>query len=326
MIQYRLPNLPEPLQVVQEPSKRILFLVPIYGLTTKRHKRVGVPENYLMAALWNKRSWQLHSDLLAYHVDFKFYMEARLIEELGEVLEQNFVDVERDVISFENPLGLEEEAYGLFVKKLGFMYDDRFRRYTHIIELDADTMIYGPPGAPPLPFLEHFYQISSAVRDRRIGLYRFHEREFEGHRRMLSNQMLALPEEARMARIHEKCRELFGVEPPVRYFAMPGWFQIYPARYFHKHRQGVLTSIRELSPVMGSSEQLLGLVLFNHNPEDRPIYAFGPELKQDKSVRRHFRTANVRKHGQRKWERNQLSNRLPKTLEEWEALIDVDFS
>ena len=145
----RLPNLSEPSPKVENTSKRLLVLFPLFSA---RRGVDYVKESGAIGAVWARDSWLRNTDAIEYGIEMKFYVEDKVSDRAIPILQSNFVDME-DVLLFN------AEGFGdtHFSKKIVAFTDLRFREYDWILVMDIDIFAVSETGAK-VPFFHAFFE------------------------------------------------------------------------------------------------------------------------------------------------------------------------
>ena len=149
---WRLPNLNMPQFRVENPSKRILMLIPIFQ---KNPGRQFIAESGAISAIWAKHSWLKNTDAIENGIEIKFYLEDQAKAQAMPTFEANGIDME-DIILF-NGVPFEGVPHNVFGKKCAAFTDMRFRDYDWILQIDCDVFAMSMDG-DKLLFFESFFQ------------------------------------------------------------------------------------------------------------------------------------------------------------------------
>ena len=150
----RLPNLTAETPRVENPSKRLLMLFPLF--------KSGARDTYItdggvIGGIWARHTWLKHTDALNYGIEVKFYIDEKVKDIALPIFEVNGIDTD-DLLFFDSD-PIEREDLGANhppSKKLVAFADDRFKDYDWIIIIDCDIFVMSFTGVP-VPFFEKFF-------------------------------------------------------------------------------------------------------------------------------------------------------------------------
>lgn len=149
----RLPALTVESPRVENPSKRLLMLIPLTR-TTKGFDYVK--EAGLIGGIWARHSWLTHTDAVPHGIEIKFYIEDVLKDDVMPILEANRID-EKEVIFFDGSSFENDSIPRLVGKKLASFIDPRFQEYDWIFVMDCDIFALSPDERK-ISFFERFFE------------------------------------------------------------------------------------------------------------------------------------------------------------------------
>ena len=149
----RLPNLLEVSPRVENPSKRLLMLLPLF----QSHKAERyVTEGGGIGAVWSRHSWLTNTDAVEHGIEIKFYIEDKVKDDAMPILKASSIDM--DDVLFFNAKEFEHETiprnYG---KKIAAFVDPQFKEYDWILMIDADIFAVSEIGEK-VPFFDAFFK------------------------------------------------------------------------------------------------------------------------------------------------------------------------
>ena len=148
----RLPALAVESPRVENPSKRLLMLIPL----TRAMKGFDyVKEAGMIGAIWARHSWLNHTDAVPHGIEIKFYIEDVLEDDVMPILEANRID-EKEVIFFDGSSFENDNIPRLVGKKLASFVDPRFSEYDWLFVMDCDIFAMSP-NERKIPFFERFF-------------------------------------------------------------------------------------------------------------------------------------------------------------------------
>ena len=149
----RLPNLLEASPRVENPSKRLLMLLPL--VQSYRDIRY-VEEVGTIGAIWSRHSWLMNTDAIEHGVEIKFYIEDKVKDDAMPILKANSINMS-DVLFFNAKEFENDTASRLAGKKIAAFVDLRFKEYDWIFVMDCDIFAMSETGEK-IPFFDTFFK------------------------------------------------------------------------------------------------------------------------------------------------------------------------
>lgn len=137
---WHLPNLRTPPPQSEEPDPKTVALVILF---TDAYRRAENLRAWVRAAIYSRSSALKHTDAVSEGIAVKLYIEDILRPELAPILEENFVDVDNDVIWFTPPA--IDGVWGYLGKQMCPYWDPQLLTYDRIFVWDADTFFLPRP-------------------------------------------------------------------------------------------------------------------------------------------------------------------------------------
>ena len=150
----RLPNLTEETPRVENPSTRLLVLLPLFQSGARN---TFITDGGAIGAIWSRHTWLKHTDAVDYGIEIKFYIDDKIKDVCLPIFEDNGIDM-ADLLFFDSDPIERADLGGNHPpsKKLAAFADDRFKDYDWIILMDIDifAMAFNEKRTP---FFEKFF-------------------------------------------------------------------------------------------------------------------------------------------------------------------------
>lgn len=164
---WRLPSIPRNLWVPAHKADSTEALV-VFPLFLTREGDQSLEHHLVRSACWARRSWLLFSDAIERRVQVAFYVGDTVLDRVAPILEENGIDVNRDVFLFDEGAFRGEPCTHLG-KKLAVFGDRQFSDVRWMFQMDSD-MFLASKGRETFPFFEWF----AARREEGVGAVRAH--------------------------------------------------------------------------------------------------------------------------------------------------------
>lgn len=131
-----LPPLKEPIPSYRDDSTDAIMLFPIL----EGGNNGLISDHIVQSAIWARRSWVLFSDAQDRRIPIKYYVDDSEIirDDVMRVFEDNFVDVDNDVIWTDMSMYPSDK---IFSKKHKVFNDDNLARYKWVYAMDSDLFL-----------------------------------------------------------------------------------------------------------------------------------------------------------------------------------------
>lgn len=254
-----LPNLTTPPPAVAGGETACIGLIPLF------YEPYRNPANlvaFVRSAIYSRYSCLRFTDAVAENVEIKLLIEWSARDELSSLLQENFIDIDKDVVWF-SALPLPDTMHGLWAyltKKMVPYWFPTLTRYNFVVVWDADLVFM--PASTPVPF---FRKIKKTLPQTEIGYLRKYESPTWNWKQDLQDatQLGGIPIKTLIKSVGA---EDFDPDPVIQYM---GGISIYPAKHFHETRPDFVEWMRRRSPYIGHDEVC---ALFWSNLFDIPTY------------------------------------------------------
>ena len=154
---WNLPSLEAPPPTPQTVDTETVALIVLFS---DAYRRVENLQAWVRAAIYSRGSALKYTDAVKQGVEVKLYIEDVLRPMLTPSLEENFVDVDKDVVWFTPPT--IDGVWGYLGKQMCPYWDPQLLTYDRIFVWDADTFFLQRPNtmferSKSLPLTEIYY-------------------------------------------------------------------------------------------------------------------------------------------------------------------------
>ena len=154
-----------------EINNKILVLWPLFHTTDcdGPDPRWGtVVHHGVRSAIWSRSSFFLHTDAIPEGVELKFYIEERCMDVATPIFEQNNININEEVITFDGSR-LEGDPRSTIGKKMCSFNDPRFSNYEWVCQADMDLFCSSVNAEPMrFPFFAKLRELEPKVGSIRV--------------------------------------------------------------------------------------------------------------------------------------------------------------
>ena len=137
-----LPDFPEYITQPENPSKKILALIPVFRDPYIDVKNVPA---FIKSAAYSRASCLKYTDAREMDIEVKLYVQKGIELNFSEVFKANHIDLEKDVLFFnERPPGLGNNVWSRLGKKTRSYYHFSLAEYQRIVCFDVDIWFINP--------------------------------------------------------------------------------------------------------------------------------------------------------------------------------------
>ena len=256
---WRLPDLQTPSAVPSGFNPNILCLIPLFK---DDYTRVENLEAFARMAIYSHWTCYQHTNALDEYIRVQFLVEECIADRVIPIFEQNFIDINKDVIFFTaDPLEHSTDgSWGHLGKQMVPYWDKRFANYEWLFVWDADILFLPEISSIGIGENESLQnQMFTKIHDlpKRAGYIYVSYIEAE----IMNNQLLSrLAKETTKTGISvDKLLEMSEVSKYRRTILKPScclW--AYPAKHFHENHQDFIEWMQTYAPYWGNDEIIAG--------------------------------------------------------------------
>ena len=261
---FRLPDILEPAPQIENPSTRVLLVIPLFDVFPEASY---VEEIGASAASWARHSWLLNSDAIDYNIEVKIHIEDQSYHKAKPIFDANFV-TENDVILFDGAPYDSEFSTGTG-KKAAVYSNPLLKDYEWVIMADADMFVVNAK----LPFFERFLEI--CFPDQIGNEYSVENMTDISHMKKYWIQQVSPRDHSiEQKQIEWKRRVALVADESIadRFFdpqcetIAGGGFHAYPAKHFHEHRKDDVEWFQRAAHILNDDEAVIAVWHAMGNP------------------------------------------------------------
>lgn len=237
---YNLPDLIQPVPTGDESVSNCIGLIPIFLDTYYENVSIYA---YTKAAIYSRWTCLINSDAVKQNITVKLYIEDRLRKSLSNMLEANFIDIEKDIIWFVAPPRemTIEGVWGKLGKQMSPYWDDRLKKYDWVVVWDSDTFW--------LPN-NNFFERLLAYPNQQIGYIRKENLNFWRDKlaKCIRQGGISVDELLDYTNIPKEFQVYEEIEKAV------GHLWVYPAKHFHENHPDFVKWMWDYAGYYGNDE------------------------------------------------------------------------
>ena len=256
---WRLPDLEMPPPLAQPFNPDVSAVIPLFR---DDYKRVQNIEAWARHAIYSRWTCLKYTDAVEQRVNIKFLVEECISDRVIPVFEDNFVDIDRDVLFFTaEPLEHSKDgSWGHLGKQMIPYWDKRFANYEWIFVWDADILF--------MPECTTKEQTSDCLLPNTMfsKINKLSKNPGYIYVSYVNGDSLRDTLLRRLAKETEKTGisvedllEMSGVSQNLQTIVKPScclW--AYPAKHFHEHCQDFIEWMKTYGPYWGNDEIIAG--------------------------------------------------------------------